>query len=58
MITNKKVSNKYELYEWTDKLSWECIVQGAIGGCLLVIYTPRQTFNVSVSVHAQLCYVG
>ena len=58
MIMNEKVSNRYELYEWTDKLGWECIAQGAIGGCLLDIYTPMRTFIVSVPVSAQLCYVG
>ena len=38
IIMNDKVSNRYELYDWTDKLGWKCIARGAIGGCLLVIY--------------------
>ena len=59
MIMNEKVSNRYELYEWTDKLGWECIAQDAIGGYLFVIYTRIRTFNVSVPVHAQLlCGLG
>ena len=44
IIMNEKVSNRYELYKWTDKLGWECIVRGAIGGCLLVIYRDLLLF--------------
>ena len=35
-------------------LGWECIALRAIGGCLLVIYTPKRASNASVPVHAQL----
>ena len=35
-------------------LGWEYIALCAIGGCMLVIYTPKQASNTSVPVDAQL----
>ena len=51
MIAKENISN---WYEWAYILGWECIALCAIGGCLLVIYTPKRASNASVPVNSHL----
>ena len=51
------ICNEYVQHDKAYNLGWECIALCAIGGCLLVIYTPKRASNVSVPVHAQLLKV-
>ena len=57
LIEKERIFNSLnDMIRLTSWVGSECIELCTIGGCLLVIYTPRQMSNMSVPVHTQLCY--